>query len=56
MDDLPIIDSAYDLEDDEVVETVFEKLIQNTQNIDIESKNSCWRYTGNSTRTRQRKL
>ncbi|CAG8469074.1 10952_t:CDS:1 [Ambispora gerdemannii] len=44
--DIPIIDNAYDLEEEKAVETVFEKLAQSSR----------WRYTGNSNRTRQRKL
>ncbi|CAG8733191.1 6208_t:CDS:2 [Gigaspora margarita] len=52
-DDIPIIDNVYDLEDEEAAETVFEKLIKNACNLD---KDSHWRYTGNSVRTRQRKL
>ncbi|CAG8676759.1 14145_t:CDS:1 [Racocetra fulgida] len=55
-DDLLIVDNAYDLENEEAVETVFEKLIQNAYNISNENKNTRWRYTGNSVRTRQRKL
>ncbi|CAG8591730.1 7116_t:CDS:2 [Dentiscutata erythropus] len=53
-DDLPIVDNTYNLEDEEVVETVFRKLIQNAQKIDF-SKNS-QRYIGNSDYTRQRRL
>ncbi|CAG8758589.1 10276_t:CDS:2 [Gigaspora margarita] len=55
-DDIPIIDDAYDLEDEEAVETVFEMLIKNAHNIGNKNKNSCWRYTGSSVRTRQQKL
>ncbi|CAG8775230.1 16726_t:CDS:2 [Gigaspora margarita] len=46
-DDLPIIDNAYDLENDEAAETVFRKLIENAKEMDY-NKNSHWRYTGNS--------
>ncbi|CAG8687144.1 5547_t:CDS:2, partial [Dentiscutata heterogama] len=53
-DDLPIIDDAYDLENDEAAETVFRKLIENAKEMDY-NKNSRWRYTGNSDRTRQRR-
>ncbi|CAG8811317.1 25412_t:CDS:2, partial [Gigaspora margarita] len=52
-DDILMIDNAYDLEDKEAAETVFEKLIKNACNLD---KDSCWRYNRNSVRTRQRKL
>ncbi|CAG8742529.1 26216_t:CDS:2 [Gigaspora margarita] len=51
--DIPIIDNVYDLEDEEAAETVFEKLITNARNLD---KDSHWRYTGNSVRTKQQKL
>ncbi|CAG8593095.1 18460_t:CDS:2, partial [Gigaspora rosea] len=46
-DDLLIIDNAYDLENDKVVETLFKKLIENTKEINY-NKNLYWRYTGNS--------
>ncbi|CAG8780141.1 2667_t:CDS:2 [Cetraspora pellucida] len=46
-DDLPIVDDAYDLENDEAAETVFRKLIENAKEMDY-NKNSRWRYTGNS--------
>ncbi|CAG8819654.1 14566_t:CDS:2, partial [Gigaspora margarita] len=51
--DIPIIDNAYNLEDEKAAETGFEKLITNAHNLD---KDSRWRYTGNSVRTRQQKL
>ncbi|CAG8668432.1 31322_t:CDS:2 [Gigaspora margarita] len=44
-DNIPIIDNAYDFEDDEAAETVFEKLTKNACNLD---KDSYWKYTGNS--------
>ncbi|CAG8721400.1 9133_t:CDS:1, partial [Racocetra fulgida] len=55
-EDTPIIDNnEYDLEDEEKAELVFKRLFQNTQKLD-NIKSSRWRYTGNSVRTRQRKL
>ncbi|CAG8832959.1 23320_t:CDS:2, partial [Gigaspora margarita] len=39
-DDIPIIDNAYNLKDEEAAETVFEKLIKNACNIDKDSYNS----------------
>ncbi|CAG8845747.1 11908_t:CDS:2, partial [Gigaspora margarita] len=36
--DIPIIDNAYDLEDEEAAETVFEKLIKNARNLDKDSR------------------
>ncbi|CAG8752402.1 39818_t:CDS:2, partial [Gigaspora margarita] len=37
-DDIPIIDNAYNLEDEEAAETVFEKLIKNARNLDKNSR------------------
>ncbi|CAG8597806.1 1535_t:CDS:2, partial [Racocetra fulgida] len=39
-DDLPIVDNAYDLENEEAIETVFEKLIQNAYNIIFSQANN----------------
>ncbi|CAG8795347.1 16914_t:CDS:2 [Gigaspora margarita] len=38
MDDIPIINNAYDLEDEEAAETVLEKLIKNARNLDKDSR------------------
>ncbi|CAG8827861.1 40054_t:CDS:1, partial [Gigaspora margarita] len=50
---LVIEDDSYDLEDDEVAETILNKIMQNAQKLNF-NKNS-QRYTENSNQTRQRK-
>ncbi|CAG8625143.1 79_t:CDS:2, partial [Cetraspora pellucida] len=54
-EDTPIIDdNEYDLENEKKAEILFRKLFQSAQK--LENMKSSRRYTGNSVRTRQRKL